>query len=110
MPQGLDRRITVELYHVEGTGQNRKAVVDATHDVWASLRDDSQERIIESGGTRGSSQRVYIIRWLADVASHDPRTVRVSDATLGISQRNIVSKRELTDDGRQRRRWLELVI
>ena len=76
-----------------------------TFRVWATRKDRSLEDISGEGGMRNETRRDWRIRWRSDVATLALDTMTVTDGAQDFDVLNMI---ELTDDGRTRRRFLEL--
>ena len=76
-----------------------------TFRVWATRKDRSLFDSAEEGGARNETRRDWRIRWRSDVATLSLDTMKVTDGVVIFDVLNMI---ELTDDGRSRRRFLEL--
>ena len=73
--------------------------------VWATRMDRSLEDVAEEGGQRDETRRDWRIRWRSDVAALAPSDMKVTDEGQDFDVQNMI---EVTDEGRTRRRFLDV--
>lgn len=104
----VDRQIIISILdvgsHVNMYGEYVVGT-DVDYRVWAGQQDLSTSRVLETGGTRGDSDRVFRVRWFNELARATIDQLKITDHATDTY--TVTRFEEVTDRG-QRRRWLDL--
>lgn len=105
----LDRRITLHLTTSGDRNEVGRWVPGVTVDVpvWAMRADEGVTLNQETQGVRHEAVRRWRVRWREDLAAALPSGVELTD---GATRYQATAMRELTDEGRFRRRWIEIDV
>ena len=105
----LDRPITIGIRGPDDTNAAGQFVpgVEVDYEVFATAIDISVSRVLETGGARLDSDRVFRIRWFEEAAIAPPTSISVTDElALSYTVTNVGEYVGRFSD--HRRRWLDI--